>query len=96
MAEGRAETFEPVIFSMGKTRLIVGEPTWRLLELRSVETLVEQGMKSVEKGNLILEEALDNLSEAAQRVLVPVPYVGQTPIYPYTRDRCLKLANPKI
>ena len=49
---GRAESFELVIFSsyevmegapcLGKTRLTVGEPTWKMLDRRSVETLIGQ------------------------------------------------------
>ena len=49
---GRAETFELVIFSsyevkerapyLGKTRLSIGEPTWKMLDRRSVETLIGQ------------------------------------------------------
>ena len=47
-----SETFDLVIFSsyevkerapyLGKPRLTVGEPTWKLLDRRSVETLVGQ------------------------------------------------------
>jgi hypothetical protein len=50
--DGRAETFEPVIFSsyevterapyLGKTKLTLGEPTWKALDRRSVETLTGQ------------------------------------------------------
>ena len=50
--DGRAETFELVIFSsyevmerapyLGKTRLTVGEPSWKMLDRRSVETLIGQ------------------------------------------------------
>jgi hypothetical protein len=49
---GRAETFELVIFSsyevserppyLGETQLTVGEPTWKMIDRRSVETLVGQ------------------------------------------------------
>ena len=49
---GRAETFELVIFSsyevterapyLEKSRLSIGEPTWKMLDRRSVETLVGQ------------------------------------------------------
>ncbi len=49
---GRAETFELVIFSnhevkekapyLGKTRLTIGEPNWKMLDRRSVETLIGQ------------------------------------------------------
>ena len=49
---GRAETFELAIFSsyevkerapyLGKTRLSIGEPTWKMLDRRSVETLIGQ------------------------------------------------------
>jgi hypothetical protein len=50
--DGRAETFELVIFSgyevterapyLGKTKLTLGEPTWKALDRTSVETLVGQ------------------------------------------------------
>ncbi len=50
--DGRAETFELVIFSsyvvkerapyLGKTRLSIGEPTWKMLDRRSVENLIGQ------------------------------------------------------
>jgi hypothetical protein len=50
--DGRAETFELVIFSsyevmegppyLGKTKLTLGEPTWKALDRRSVETLTGQ------------------------------------------------------
>ena len=49
---GRVESFELVIFSsfevierapyLGKTRLSIGEPTWKMLDRRSVETLIGQ------------------------------------------------------
>jgi len=49
---GRAETFELVIFSshevkerapyLGKTTLTIGEPNWKMLDRRSVETLIGQ------------------------------------------------------
>ena len=51
---GWAETFELVIFSsyevteraqyLGETKLTVGEPTWKMLDRRSVETLVGREM----------------------------------------------------
>ncbi len=50
--DGASETFELVVFSsyeviesapyLGKTRLTVGEPTWKTLDRGSVETLVGQ------------------------------------------------------
>ncbi len=50
--DGRVETLELVIFSsyevmerapyLGKTRLTVGEPSWKMLDRRSVETLIRQ------------------------------------------------------
>ena len=50
--DGRAETFELVIFSsyeviegppyLGPTKLALGEPTWKVLDRRSVETLTGQ------------------------------------------------------
>ncbi len=49
---GQAETFELVIFSsyevkerapyLGKSRLSIGESTWKMLDRRSVETLIRQ------------------------------------------------------
>ena len=50
--DGRVETFELVIFSsyeveerapyLGKTRLSIGEPSWKMLDRRSVEKLIGQ------------------------------------------------------
>ena len=50
--DGRAESFELVNFSsyevkertpyLGKTRLSIGEPTWKMLDRRSVEMLIGQ------------------------------------------------------
>ncbi len=50
--DGRAETFELVIFSsyevterapyLGKRRLSIGTPIWKMLDRRSVETLIGQ------------------------------------------------------
>jgi hypothetical protein len=50
--DGTSETFELVVFSsyegkerapyLGETRLTKGEPTWKSLDRRSVETLVGQ------------------------------------------------------
>jgi hypothetical protein len=52
--DGRAETFELVVFSsyevkekapyLGETRLTIGEPTWKPLDRRSVEALVGHGV----------------------------------------------------
>jgi hypothetical protein len=52
--DGASETFELVVFSsyevkerapyLEETRLTIGEPTWKTLDRRSVETLVGQGL----------------------------------------------------
>jgi hypothetical protein len=53
-SDGRAETFELVVFSsyevkekapyLGEMRLTIGEPTWKPLDRRSVEALVGHGV----------------------------------------------------
>ena len=50
--DGHSETFELVVFSsyevkerapyLGETRLTIGEPTWKSLDRKAVEALVEQ------------------------------------------------------
>jgi len=52
--DGTSETFELVVFSsyeiverapyLGETRLAAGEPTWKILDRESVETLVGQSV----------------------------------------------------